>query len=354
MCASRSPRSPDPIVSRPSTTFAAWLQQGQSLESCARYDEAIAAYDQALAVSANEPRAESLAWMNRGNALQKRAAGDTEEGRRLQAVREAVAAYDAAIELLRALPFDQDPVIRNQLGAAWLNRGHALIEGGEAGSAAESFQQAIALLAALPIAENPHYRLNLAGAWTNFAHVLLTASPAGARAAARSALELLAEVERTHPAFAEMSLRARRALVMANGEALHRGTPEFAMLAGEASDAIDEGLALARECERRGVSELRPLAARLFRLGTQIYRLHQPHFLAEFVLENLAPEAFGADAEFRSAADEALALTLAQLQRPQVLTVGDVASTRLLETARSIREAQQQLSSSSISSVPAS
>lgn len=305
------------------------LEHGQSLEAHGRYAEALSAYDQAIVASRGDARAHGIAWMNRGNALQKIGAGSLPA---------AIDAYDRAIALFRTLALESDPAFRNHLGAAWLNRGHTFLVAGQSASAAESFAYAVAELEQLPLERDPHFRLNLAGARTNLAHVLLATETVRARAFAHAALAVLAEVERAHPAFAEMSLRARRAFGMALGPQTDRA------LVAEATDAIDEGLALARHWETQGVDELRPLAERLFRLGAQLYRVHQPQFLAEFVLESLAPGAFAADAGFRAAADEALALALAELPTPQVLTIDDATTARFVETARSLRAAQRQLS----------
>ena len=38
------------------------------------------------------------------------------------------------------------------------------------------------------------------------------------------------------------------------------------------------------------MQHLRPLAHRFFRLGEQLYRIRQPRFLADFLLEQLDPE----------------------------------------------------------------
>lgn len=320
----------------------AWLKQGQTLEAGGHLAEAITAYEKAVR-AAPDARERGLAQMNRGNALQKLAADPrADDAQRNEAIGSAVHAYDEAIALFRTLPCDTEPALRNHLGAAWLNRGHALLATDDVPAVVDSFRHAVAELEQLPVNENPNYRLNLAGAWTNLAHALLGA-PAEARVAAQSALALVVDVERAHPLFAEMSLRARRALVTAIG-ALLVTTAAPAALASEASDAIDDGLDLARECEQRGAAHLRPLAARLFRMGTQLYRVHQPHFLAEFVLENIAPNAFAADAEFRAAAAEALDLALADLRRPQLFIAGTPEADRSLTTLRELRAAREQLS----------
>lgn len=334
--------------------FELLLQRGQALENDGRFDEALSAYDHALALlrvagNSADPatrRALGLAWMNRANALQRIATAPS--------LAAAIASYDEAIVTLRLLPLETEPLNRNHLGAAWLNRGHAHIVSGNHPAAAESFIAAVRELEQLPLEKDPYFRLNLAGAHTNLAHALLsareqnqlTAPDTATRAAdaARAALHVLAEVERTHEAFAGLALRARRALVIALHALLteaEAARQPIAELASAATDAVDDGLALARDLELHGLSHHRPLAYRLFRMGVQLYGIHQPHFLAEFVLETLATPAFAADAEFRAISDEALQQTLATLQRAPVRP--DAASDRALETAQSLRAAQRQL-----------
>jgi tetratricopeptide (TPR) repeat protein len=323
-----------------------FLQRGQTLEAEGRLDEAIASYDRALAVlrisgtpdDVTTRHALGLTWMNRGNAFQKL-------GTPVSAA-DAVQSYDEAITFFRALPRDAEPRFRNHLGAAWLNRGHALLLASDA-AAIVSFENAIAELATLPLETDPFYRLNLAGAHANLAHAKLANSPDHAAEAARAAVRVVAEVESTHVEFAAMSLRARRALVMAIGALLTRAEAArepLGELASEATDAIDDGLALARELETQGVAQLRPLAVRLFRLGAQLYGTHQPHFLGEFIVENLSSPAFAADADFRAVANEALTQALALLQRPNLVVAGTRDAEKLVATARSLRAAQQQLS----------
>ena len=337
-------------------SFSHWLQLGQKLEAEGKIADAIAAYDRAIALLRSsgssreiaDRRALGIAWMNRGNALQKLPASSHERERvdSESTHPDVLAAYDAAIALFETLPYETDPAFRNHLGAAWLNRGHALLVANRLADAAHSFEQAIALLQTLPLETDPYYRLNLSGAQTNLAHATFATTPERALAATRAALETLRDVERAHDAFAAMSLRARRAMVMAIGEILRRGSQETA-LANEATDAIEDGLALMRDYETRGNPTLRPLAARLFQLGAQIYRIHQPHFLAEFVLESLATPSLAADPAFRTVADAALADTLADLQRPQLFVAGTPDSDRRRDIAATLRSAQERLATSS-------
>src|SRR5690606_25640664 len=111
-----------------------------------------------------------------------------------------------------------------------------------------------------------------------------------ARTAARHTLILIAPVESSDPLAADVGLKARRALGEAIGHLLVATDAErdaADLLADEAGEAMDGGLALVRHWESHGVTQHRELAARLYRLGAQLYLAHQPHFLAEFLLENL-------------------------------------------------------------------
>src|SRR5262249_9738077 len=124
---------------------------------------ALAAYEEVIAFLREEQSAEpevrrllGLAWMNRGNALQKLTDSSSRSA--------AISAYDEAIVQFHSLPFAEDHLCLNHLGAAWLNRGHAQLLTGDFPAAAASFEHAIPLLQQLPLEANPAYRLNLAGA----------------------------------------------------------------------------------------------------------------------------------------------------------------------------------------------
>jgi hypothetical protein len=327
------------------------LRQGQELEAqgtATALERAVTCYNEAIALLKELPlegspavrRELGVAWMNRGNALQRRTD--------LPSLAGAVRAYDAAIALLRELPVAENAAHRNTLGAAWMNRGHALYLQGDTknpAAAVQAQEQAIALLRDLPLDENPSYRLNLAGAWMNQANALLRGTdPARfgrARASAQEAMALVAGSETTAAASAEMGLKARRALCEAIGQLLVADPASSATLAAEASDIVDDGLALVRLWEQRGVTQLRPLAARLFRFGAQLCRLNQPHFLPEYLLENLdvarAPDAMPQIEELHVVAAETIAEAVRNLQRAQQhLKLDDPASMRQLQTWRDL------------------
>ena len=77
----------------------------------------------------------------------------------------------------------------------------------------------------------------------------------------------------------------------------------------EATDAVDEGLALVRSWEQRGVDVFRGVAFDLLRFGARVYARYQPQFLDEFIAENtdpaLASEGYVGDSDMRLAVHEA-------------------------------------------------
>ena len=348
---------------------AAWLTRAQSLEAEATPDalaSAAHAYECAITLLRARPstapalrRDLALAHLNHGNALQKLATPAS--------LPAAVAAYDAAVALLASPDLAADPAAQNTLGAAWINRGHALHRQATPdtlAAAVDSHRAAIAVLAALPLHPSAttspeaafNHRLNLAGAWTNLATTLLDFGSApgrytAVRDATTQSLDLLAldDLPRAHPAAAELSLLARRTRCDALGHLIFAvSDPVLARdLSDEAGDIVDDGLALVRHWEQRGVPHFRPLAAHLYHFGAQLYRLHQPHFLAEFLLEHLdpaqSPGASPDDRTLHAIADDAVATALRTLRAPRLIHADDPATQRQVETLRSLQAAEQSL-----------
>jgi hypothetical protein len=291
-----------------------FLRRGQSHESRAELTAALASYAESIALLTALPagtsfdgarsvdRALALAWMNRGNALLKcHVLRDTSPG-------EAVQAYDQAIALLAPLvaAAPTDHALRNSLGAAHLNRASALLALAprEAGAGAlASADRAVAALRALPLEDNIFYRTNLAGAWLNRASALLAIDLEVAQISARTALDLVADAASDHLPAASAALGARRTLLAIIGRELTTPRDDVAALLGEASDLIDDGLALTRTWEARHVAAFHSAAAQLFVAGAMLYASHQPHFLTEFLGENPALAR-----EFPAVAQDALAL----------------------------------------------
>jgi hypothetical protein len=316
------------------------LRRGRALEqagSPAALDEAVRSHDRAikllLTAGAHDDadpslRAElAVAWMNRGNALQRRASRVS--------LSAAVSAYDRALALFDECP-PSDAVL-NRRGAAWLNRTCALaqFDGPQALlDALDSADRAIAILGALPLDADVNHRINLAGAWLNRADLLLRAigSPDRNRhddalAAARASLETVAPLERENIAAAALALRARRVWLAALDET-HVSL---------ASDLVDDGLALARDWIARGATALRSLARELFRAGSFLYAERQPQFLTEFLDEAFVEDAlFGDRAASHAVASEALARAEGELNRRWLAPTVSEPMLPLLETLSSL------------------
>jgi len=348
--------SPDPAAT-PSTA-AAWLARGQQHEAegtPASLATALACYDRALELLRLLPdspdpqhlREFGVTWMNRGNALQKLATPAS--------LADAVAAYDEAIALLKKLP-THDPAHGNSLGAAWMNRGHALAQQDAAAlpAAILAYQEAIAVLQRLPIAEHRSARINLAAAWMNLANALLLFTPpraADARSAAQTSLVLTGEQDSSDQIIADIALKARRVQCDALGHLLVIASTQRAPtqpLADEAADAVDQGLALVRHWEFHGVQHFRPTAARLYRFGARLSLIHQPHFLAEFLLESIdptrAPGALTGDTELHAFAAEFIPHALATLRATSLIGLAPAQAQRLHEAVRDLESAQARLS----------
>lgn len=345
-------------MSDPPTDASSWLARGQALEAQQTPDalaEAVRSYEVAITLlrpavanGTAPPHALAVAWMNRGNALHQ--LGTPTD------LTAAVAAYDETITLLRDAPAEGLPA-RNTLGAAWMNRGLAAHRQATPASileAVRSHAEAIAVLSSLPLAENPIFRRNLAAALLNQANALLdTGKPElldAALAAARSALELAAPTETTALESADLAFKARRVLCDALGHllTLHESARlPLEPLTTEAGDTVDAGLTLARHWETQGVICFRPIAARLFRFGTQLYRFNQPHFLAEFILENIDPEisagALPVDDEFYTIATEAVTRSLDTMRRQPGLMFDHPDNNRRLQTWRDLKAAESRL-----------
>lgn len=288
-----------------------------------------------------------VAWMNRGHEFMLR-----NDPASLAA---ALGAYNEAIAVLRKLPLAEHPAWANSLGAALMNRGHLLhrLHGvNQATLALAAFDEAVVLLHPLVTEiekpeskiENFWPRRNLAGTRLNRANLLLDLHRfAEGSSSARAALALVVAFEQTELVDADLALKARRTVCDAIGRVIAEPGADQDALAREASDLVDEALALTRHWADRGENVFQPLALRLFRYGAQLYRLHQPHFLAEFIRENAPPS----DAERCVIAVEIIDAALAD--RPRAfLTVGDPASERHLQTGRDLAGVRAQLAAIAI------
>ncbi len=286
-------------------------------------------------------------WMNRADALTRLGGAEN--------LAEALRSYDEALPVMQALPIEENDWFRHRLAVAWMNRGITAQAIGGPDSVAEAlkgFDKAIELLAGHRVLERPEGKHLLACVWLNRAGLLLATAPekmSEAREAALAAKETIAGMEEQQPGMADVALKARHALCRAAAARLAeaKAGDDVKELIGEATDAVDEGLALSRLWEERGLAAFKPMEAELFRFGTEIYSKHQPHFLAEFVLENLDPErsaaAKKASGPMMQAGVESVTRTLQGLQARGFGELGKPGMERLLETLGDLRAADERL-----------
>jgi tetratricopeptide (TPR) repeat protein len=233
----------------------------------------------------------------------------------------ALASYDEAIAVLRTLPMEDDPLYPRRLAIGCQNRGLALqVRGREedAEAAAAAFTDAIAVLEDAHSAGIPDRDYLRAVVWLNLANLRATGTSQEARVegrdAAGRALAYVRIAESEHMEAAAIGLQARHVLCRLCAHSLSEASEDDGMPEDvhEATDAVDEGLALVRLWEQGGIEIFRPFAFDLFRFGSRVYARFQPQFLKEFIAENLDPAlsspGYVESPEMQLAADEALQL----------------------------------------------
>jgi hypothetical protein len=280
-------------------------------------DAALLYFDRALELRRRLPagvdtHAYGLAacWLNRAEALTS-----------LRPAQHALAlrAYDEALALLRLLP-PGDPRFDKRLAIAHQNRALALMEQNPPARthAVAALADAIAVLERSDGMDAPERDYLLAVVWMNLANIQAledtTEPDPAAQEAALRALALLQTQEQKEAAAAEASLVTRHILCRLAARRLAESQTVTADV-HEATDLADEGLALVREWERRGVHRFRNLAADLLRFGGRVYARYQPQFLSEFLKEQLDPQesaqSYVRSREMRKAAREMVLLLAA-------------------------------------------
>ncbi|MEZ0299612.1 MAG: hypothetical protein ACAI35_24420 [Candidatus Methylacidiphilales bacterium] len=363
-------------------------------ELSAALNEAVSLFDQAIAMRNGLPIQENhwyryvliACWLNRGDALTR--LGILEPEGKVERIHQALHAFDAGLDLLSGLPLNLNPLYPRRYAIAWINRGFALQQlwhiavpatSGASESepksapsaqsvsqlvaAAGSFRNAMRILA-MPeseaiedlVALQIGSRLNLCSALVDVpAHIpgagfALTLE---AYTMAKEALELCAPLEQDHIDIATVSLRVSHALCRVIAHGLTDPSASTAATASategwmsEATDLVDDGMALARHWEQRGDTQLRPLAQDLFRFGCRIYSTHLPHFLAEFVQENLdasVPGAHPFSPAIHNAALIAVWRAWQEIERTSFASINTPRFEQLLADLRELRVTEDRL-----------
>lgn len=283
--------------------------------------EALTCFDQAIALRGQMPLDTMPAynyglaagWLNRAEAL---TALDDPESRHL-----AVDAYDTALTLIALLPLS-DARVRRRSIIAHQNRGLALLVVGRPDDAIASLQMATRLADDTSIDWPVEVTGLRAAVWSNLGKALLESqrpdAAEAARLAARRAVDAVdasraaTDVDAAMPALIGRHVWCQ-AIARLMTERPAAGDAWRRPLVHEATDAVDEGLALARAWEQQGVDRFRPVATDLVRFGIRIYRQYQPQFFDEFVAENFDPTesspAWLGSVDMRAAALESLWLS---------------------------------------------
>jgi hypothetical protein len=272
-----------------------FMQEGIHLAQSGNDVEAILCFDRALELRHQLPtdapiHAYGLAacWLNRAEAL-------TRLGPDHHAL--ALCAYDEALTLLHPLPLGDDARFSKRLAIALQNRALVLAAQDPPATtpAIAALVDALAVLDhadAMDVLERDYL---LAVVWMNLANIQASeatiVSDVTARGAARQALAFVQAREHEDAEAAEAGLKARHVLCHIVARRLSAQAESETVMADvhDATDLADEGLDLVREWERRGVDRFRKLASDLFRFGARVYAYYQPHFLHEYLSEQLDP-----------------------------------------------------------------
>lgn len=266
--------------------------------------EALACFDQALELRLGLPINNNpllrfglaACWLNRADALSRLAGTER--------IDEALHSYDEGIALLRTLPFNEDTRFPRRLAIACQNRGLALqrLGASRVAETIDAFTEAIEVLNLEPAASISDRQHLLGVIWMNLANAHASERKPEcdilARDAARHALALVADSEANDADAAEVGLKARHALCQTLAASLSQPKPDGESMSGdvhEATDLVDDGLALIRHWEQRGVARFRTIGYDLFRFGARVYAKYQPQFLNEFVLDHIDPKQWPID-----------------------------------------------------------
>lgn len=243
----------------------------------------------------------AAAWVNHGDAIMR--AGDA--GR----FAEAMESMDKCIETMEGMVLEEHPAFVERLALAWMHRGTLCGETGDAEGAEDGFSKAEILLRKYGGEERMESR-HLAGMlMVNRARMRLKVGLVKeAVADARVGVGILNGV-----ADARAAVRARAVLceTLAALLDLPGGLDGVEDWIAEATDAVEEALAIVR---KTGVKEA--AAADLVRYGAKIYRVCQPVFLGEFLVEWLCGEGpLAGDSKLKAEMKGEILLAKVELER---------------------------------------
>lgn len=253
-------------------------------------------------------------WLNLGNVFARQSNPAKPEQR-------TVDAFEKAAEVLDGLP-KEDAAIGTLAASVRSSLGRALMWSAEKSNldlAVASFEETIRIIGGIKDKSDPRLGIEIASAHANRANLLSRATPSQESiqetlSSGEFALKIALPNEKTHLVAAEISLSARRSLCHAFGILINNQPPETQQeIHDKASDLLEDGLKLVVHWEAQNASGLRPAAQHLFHLGCAFYCTQQPHFLPEFIKENLDFES--PDPVMRQSAERTVAEALSRVEK---------------------------------------
>ncbi|EDY84665.1 hypothetical protein VDG1235_4298 [Verrucomicrobiia bacterium DG1235] len=253
-------------------------------------------------------------WLNLGNVYARQSNPQKPEQRTIDA-------YEKSLEVIDDLPTEEASIgalvagVRSSLGRAlmWSSDKSNL------DLAISSFEETIRVIGGIKDKSDPRLGIEIASAHANRANLLSRVPPSSESVqqtiqSCEFALKIAGPNEKTHLVAAEISLSARRSYCHAFGMLIAAQKPEAQQeIHDKASDLLEDGLKLVKHWESKGAQGLRPSAQHLFHLGCAFYCTQQPHFLPEFIKENLDAEK--PDATMRQSAQKTVEEALNRIQK---------------------------------------
>jgi tetratricopeptide (TPR) repeat protein len=269
-----------------------WLKKGQAFEMTGDFVAAVTAYDRAVIILAELHRCGNssvryelaVAWMNRGNALQKQDGEHRWE--------DALRSYGRTIALLKCEPL-RDQSERLTLGCAQMNRAGVMQKHSQLSYAAASCDDAITTLREL--LPNGDFQVNrtLAAAWLVRGSIALGVRTIAAIemtiSCARESLRLLEREEPSDLIATDITLKSHQLFCEACGLRLDDKSQrtDIAAIVGEVSDHAEAALKIILNSAGGKFGGSGWNGTWFFRFAASLYAEYQPQFLGEFVMEHL-------------------------------------------------------------------
>lgn len=253
-------------------------------------------------------------YLNLGNVYARQSNPQKPEQRTIDA-------YEKSLEVIDDLPTEEAPIgalvasVRSSLGRALMwsaDAEHLKL-------AISSFDETIKVLAGIKDKSDPRLVIEMGSAHANRSNLFSRAQPTNETVqetikSAEFALKIADPNEKTHLVAAEISLSARRSYCHAFGMLIGNQPAEAqAEIHDKASDLLEDGLKLVKFWEEKGAQGLRQAAQHLFHLGCAFYATQQPHFLPEFIKENLDAEK--PDPVMRQSAEKTVSEAIERIQK---------------------------------------